>query len=99
MLLLVEDLTGSPHASSRFPGFDYLLMTVPYGVHHVLAAWPKLQEFLPMSRGSCVWVCSLAVTAYASMKLAYIVSSMLSQTFAKLGRPSYFFNLDKRALR
>jgi hypothetical protein len=42
---------------------------------------------------------SIALTVYAGGKCLYIVYSMLAQTFEKLGRPSFFFNLDKKALR
>jgi len=42
---------------------------------------------------------AIAVTVYGMIKLTYIVYSMLAQTFAKLGRTSFLFNLDKRQLR
>lgn len=40
--LTIEDLTGSSEASSRFPGYDYILSTVPFAVHHLLNAFPEL---------------------------------------------------------
>lgn len=40
--LTIEDLTGASEATSRFPGYDYILSTVPFAAHHVLNAFPEL---------------------------------------------------------
>ena len=97
ILLTIEDLTGADEASSRFPGFDYILSTVPFVVFHAAKAFPEL--FGGMNPHDLVWLSALGLTAFAFLKMNYIVFSVLAQTFEKLNRPSYFFNLDKKALR
>ncbi len=94
IFLTVEDLTGANQKNSRFPGFDYLVVTIPFAFHHIS------QTFYPLTDlQSYVKALAIAVILYGSAKLMYIVYSMLAQTFAKLGRPSYLFNLDKKQLR
>ncbi|TNV81174.1 hypothetical protein FGO68_gene4925 [Halteria grandinella] len=40
ILLTVEDLTGASKSASRFPGFDYLLVTLPFAFHHLTQPIP-----------------------------------------------------------
>jgi len=102
ILLCIEDLTGSSKGSSRFPGFDYLLVTIPFAYHHLTSAVPQLLGFGGLSKEMIshqVWILGLLVTIYGILKMNYIVYSMLAQTFSKLNRPSFWFNHDKKALR
>ena len=89
-------MTGADETSSRFPGYDYILSTVPFAVFHASKALPNI---FGLGTFDLVLLSSMAVTAYAFLKMNYIVFSVLAQTFEKLNRPSYFFNLDKKALR
>jgi hypothetical protein len=47
ILLSVEDLTGASKNSSRFPGYDYILMTIPFAFHHATKAIPILLVYSP----------------------------------------------------
>jgi hypothetical protein len=49
ILLTVEDLTGAKKHSSRFPGYDYLLMTLPFAFHHTTKAFPGLLMHSPFT--------------------------------------------------
>lgn len=99
ILLTIEDLTGATQGESRFPGYDYLLVTVPFALQHLTDTFPSLLSLSPYSQESLVFTSAVAVTLYGSLKLCYIVYSLLAQTFERLNRPSFFFNFDKRALR
>lgn len=47
ILLTVEDLTGATKGESRFPGFDYLLVTLPFDFHHLTKFFPALLALSP----------------------------------------------------
>jgi len=78
ILLTVEDLTGSSHEKSRFPGFDYLWITLPFAVHHLVNAFPILMTFIPCTQKTLVTRVAIGIIVFGCLKLVYVVYSMLA---------------------
>lgn len=68
ILLTVEDLTGVSKSQSRFPGFDYLLITFPFAFYHITSAMPALLMHSPFSQDQYVWFLVVVVTTHAGLK-------------------------------
>ena len=49
ILLSVEDLTAIDTTNSRFPGYDYLVTTLPFAVQLLSEVFPSLLSFSPYS--------------------------------------------------